>query len=81
MVIDARKLWEQAKANGEKRRACPRHRFERMTDRRLGQRHTCLNCGCEMRGPEVMFYIEGYEAAGGSADDIWPGYREVREAP
>ena len=75
--IAFKKLWDQAKANGAKRRACTRHRFDPMTNYQLGQIQVCLNCGCNLRGPDVMFYIEGYEAGGGNADDICLGYREV----
>lgn len=65
-------IWEQVKANSAKLRACPRHRFPG-GDVKIGQKLTCLACGGEMGIPSIADYVRGYEAAGGSADDIWPG--------
>lgn len=74
MKFDAKAIWAQVKANSEKLRACKRHRFP-AGPIRLGQRHTCLDGGGEIDGVALLHYIEGYEAAGGDAVDIYPGYR------
>lgn len=74
MKIDAKALWEQVKANSAKLNACPRHRFP-AGPVRLGQKHTCLDCGGAIDGVALLNYIAGYEAAGGDAADIYPGFR------
>ena len=74
MTIDAKGIWEKVKANSEKLRACKRHRFP-AGPINLGQRHTCLDCGGEIDGYALHWYIDGYEAAGGDAADIYPGFR------
>lgn len=53
--------------------ACPRHEFtgEKMPP---GNKYTCLICGGEMKGRDVLFYIQGYQAAGGDCNDIYPGW-------
>lgn len=68
-----KKLLEGIRANTRKLDGCPRHKFsgERMPP---GNKHTCLNCGGKMNGGDVLYYIAGYEAAGGSCDDIYPGW-------
>ena len=55
--------------------ACERHRFEGKPTGTLGARVTCANCGGKMKVLDVAIYMRGYEAAGGAADDIWPGLR------
>lgn len=66
-------LWEQVKENHRKLNACPRHRFEGK-EVRIGQKMTCLECGGEMDLSRIGQYIDGYRAAGGDSDDVWPGY-------
>jgi hypothetical protein len=68
-------LWDQVKANIARLSACKRHRFE-ATSVHLGQKHPCLECGGKISLTDLGQYIAGYEAHGGSADDIWPGYRK-----
>lgn len=80
MSIDIKKILAEVQENIARRQACLRHRFDPPPLRKLGEKHTCLECGCTMSGPHIMFYIEGYEAAGGHCDDIWPGFRETRNA-
>lgn len=67
-------LRERIRENLDKLDNCPRHKFsgERMPP---GNKHTCLNCGGEMNGGDVLYYIAGYEAAGGDCNDIYPGWR------
>ena len=72
-------IWEEVKANIARIDACPRHRFE--GDRaavKLGVRQVCLNCGGAMGIVDIGNYIKGFEAAGGSADAVWPGYRKEK---
>jgi hypothetical protein len=77
MNIDGKSLWEAVKENSAKKAACKRHRFEPHPVK-LGEKQTCLDCGGTMSLTDMGNYIAGYEAAGQSADDIWPGYRAVR---
>ncbi|MBX9944917.1 MAG: phage Gp37/Gp68 family protein [Reyranella sp.] len=42
---------------------------------RLGQKHTCLDCGGEIDGVALLHYVEGYQAAGGDPHDVYPGFR------
>lgn len=71
---ESQKLFEQIKANSAALAACRRHRFEPSEPRQLFGRVTCLHCGGTIQSTDVYHYIRGYEAAGGSADDIWPGW-------
>ena len=76
MRADIEQTLADALENRKKLNGCPRHQFEPTTDRRkLDQKHTCTCCGGQMRLNEIARYIEGYEAAGGSADHIWFGFR------
>lgn len=74
MKIDTKAIWQQVKANHDRLRACKRHRFPAGAVR-LGQKHTCLDCGGEIDGVALLNYIAGYEAAGGDSADIYPGFR------
>lgn len=78
MTIDARALWDQVKANGAALNGCKRHRFMGGRIEKLGQKYTCAACGGQMGLVDIGNYIKGYEAAGGSADDIWPDYHGAR---
>lgn len=74
-MSEAMTLWKQVKENRSKLRACERHLIDVPTSPvRLGQRVTCVRCGGNMGLAELGYYIQGYEAAGKSANDIWPGY-------
>lgn len=70
-------IWEQVKANHAKLRNCKRHRFPE-GDVKIGQKMVCLECGGEMDLTRIGEYIRGYQAAGGKADDVWPGYERKR---
>lgn len=74
---DMRALWEEAKENNRKLSECKRHEFEGGSVR-LGQKMICRHCGGSMGLVNIGEYISGYEAAGKSADDIWPGYRSIK---
>lgn len=66
-------ILKSIRANSKKLQECKCHKFsgERMPP---GNNYTCLNCGGEMKGRDVLFYIEGYKAAGGDCNDIYPGW-------
>jgi hypothetical protein len=74
-MLDAKSLWAEVQENSRNLRACKRHRFERETVT-LGMKINCLNCGGYLRLTDIGQYIAGYEAAGGTATDIWPAYKE-----
>lgn len=68
----------EIRANTKKLDNCKLHKFsgERMPP---GNKHTCLNCGGQMKGSDVLWYIAGYEAGGGDCNDIYPGWRGDNE--
>lgn len=77
--MDVPSLLAEIRANRTKLDACDVHRFA-PDDYKFGQKMTCLKCGGTMQATDVGHYIKGYEAHGGSCDDIWPGYRKPRES-
>ena len=66
-----------SQSNLDKLRSCQRHLFGGDT-LKLGERPTCKNCGGQMQITDIGQYIAGYEAHGGTADDIWPGYHATK---
>lgn len=71
------KRWEKAKANKRRLDACARHRFFSRSPSEgspFGKSFVCLNCGGAMNFLSIGEYIEGYQAAGGNPNDIWPGW-------
>lgn len=74
----AQELFRQVKENLNRLRNCPRHRFAADQLVQIGTKVTCLECQGSISLTDVGLYIQGYKAAGGSADDIWPGYEAVR---
>ena len=64
----------QVRANHAKLDGCKRHRFDGGKKVALGMKCVCLDCGGTMSLTDAGWYVKGYEAAGGEADDIWPGY-------
>lgn len=75
--FDPKQLLADIRANSATLDACPRHLFKQ-DDYTFGQKMTCLHCQGRMQATDVMWYVKGYEAAGGHCDDIWPGYRTPR---
>lgn len=71
-----RGIWEDVKANSARLRACARHRFD--GDFQIGKRKVCLVCGGGMSLTDIGNYIRGYEAAGGNADAVWPGFQKPK---
>ena len=74
--FDGKKLLAEIRANNAKLNGCACHRFDPPVELKLNLKLTCLSCGGEMRFGDIGQYIKGYEAAGKSADDIWPGWGE-----
>ena len=64
----------QVRANQAKLSGCKQHRFDGGKTVKLGMKCECLACGGTISLTDAGWYIKGFEAAGGSADDIWPGY-------
>lgn len=72
--IDTAAILKQVKANRRLVDGCKLHRFEARNIKPF-HKATCLACGGEMGLVQIGFYIKGYEAGGGKADDVWPNYR------
>jgi hypothetical protein len=70
-----RVMYEGIRQNRTTLDNCPKHRFscEQVTIT-LGVKLRCLECGGDMILTEIAQYIRGYVAAGGDANEIWPGY-------
>lgn len=78
---DAGEAWGHAESNQGKLNTCPRHRFAwadvvGIVPGRIevGAKFTCDVCGGRMPALEMFRYIQGYEAAGGNANDVCPGF-------
>ena len=56
---------------------CAKHTFDGVYIKTLGAKYTCRSCGYQARLSDIGPYIRGYVAAGGDANDIWPGWRGV----
>jgi len=70
MSINFKEILETVKANDARLKQCPRHRFVWPEVRKFGAKLKCENCGGEMDLVQILRYIEGYEAAGRTANDI-----------
>lgn len=74
---EVQKIFEQVKVNIARLHSCPRHKFDQgNVSVGLGKKVVCVNCHGEMGLMQAAEYIRGYEAAGGNADDVWPGYHK-----
>lgn len=75
-TTDYKKMLADIRENHRRWRECPRHLYRAWdaNKHRLGQKHTCLNCGSSKSLTDIGCYIEGYQAAGGNPNDIMPGY-------
>lgn len=71
--LDAREILAEVRENIRRLKSCPRHTVD-PASRVFGQPTYCIHCGGKLRAEELMQYIAGYRAAGGNANDIWPGY-------
>lgn len=65
------------RANRERLDSCDRHLFE-YEKVQIGQKLACSKCKGTMQLTDAGWYVKGYEAAGGNADDVWPGFRKPR---
>ena len=73
----SKKLWAEAVANVERLNGCPRHLFEfDGHEVKFGAKATCKKCGGTLDMLQVRQYVLGYEAAGGNANDVLPGFRQ-----
>lgn len=79
--VDFKGLWQRAQDNRGKIDACPCHVFPANTVVQFGGKVTCERCGGTMGLVEAFRYVQGYEAAGGLANDIWPNFREPTTEP
>lgn len=70
-------IWEEVKANSAKRKACKLHRIDPKAYK-FGRKVTCLNCTAWMAATDLMYYVEGYQAAGGDPSDVWPGWENKK---
>lgn len=70
---EAKRLWDEVKENIARLESCPRHQFEAGTPA-LGEKIFCINCRGQMSHLDARQYLRGYQAAGGDADDVWPGW-------
>jgi hypothetical protein len=79
MISEAsRKLWEEVKENHRRQEACPKHHFT-YDKVQIGKPIECDNCGGTMQFTDAGMYVKGYMAAGGNADDVWPGWFTKRQ--
>ncbi|HCG6030271.1 TPA: hypothetical protein ACX3EJ_001026 [Vibrio parahaemolyticus] len=76
--INAQKILQDIKKNNKKLDSCNVHQFEGGDPLPFGMKYKCKKCGGEMKGTDVLWYITGYEAAGGNADDIYPNWHGVK---
>lgn len=81
MGQDRKRLWAEVQAkvqaNSARLEGCKRHRFDYSTVK-LGQRLKCTHCGGELQLTDAGTYVKGYIAAGGNAEDVWPGWNRRR---
>lgn len=69
-----KETWENVQENSRRLRGCPRHRFKGERSTMLKANYVCSECGGEIDSLKINYYIQGYMAAGGDVNDIWPGY-------
>jgi hypothetical protein len=62
--------------NIDKLHGCSRHRFV-PAEVKVGAYYTCLNCGGQIGAVDLGFYIDGYKAAGGNVNDVFPGWTKT----
>lgn len=70
---DIMSIWDEVKANKEKLKACPQHRFDAL-EVKIGQKIVCLECGGTMGLTQAADYVTGYRDAGGDPEKVWPGF-------
>lgn len=78
MSAAVKSIWQEVQDNRKALDSCSLHQFEPPEELKLGDVYTCKNCGGKKRISDISDYIHGYEAAGGNANDIWPGWRKKK---
>lgn len=66
-------ILSEVRANRAKLDGCARHHWT-YAKLVLGQPLICDNCGGTMQITDAGMYVKGYIAAGGNAEDVWPGW-------
>jgi hypothetical protein len=69
----------ELRENQKRLRGCKRHRFPGGHIPALGQKLVCLECGGTLGLTDAGYYVDGYVAAGGCEDDVWPGFSRRHE--
>lgn len=73
--MDAKVILDEVRINHARLKSCDLHVFDPATYK-PGKRMVCVKCHGELQSVRIGSYIDGYEAAGGDCNDIWPGYRD-----
>lgn len=80
---EMQKLIEEVKANTARLKLCTLHQFpaypplKSQGSRSLPVRHlTCIRCGGQVDVINAIYYVRGYVAAGGNAEQIIPNWSE-----
>lgn len=68
-------IWVEVKANHARLKSCAKHQYEGGQIKKLGAKYACKNCGGTRGLEHIGDYIDGYVAAGGNSEDIWPGWK------
>ncbi len=80
MALDMKVELAKIRKNINNIERCKKHRFDPDNyGRKPGAKATCLNCGGVMRLTEVGSYLQGFKAAGGDTEEVWPGYYKKRK--
>jgi hypothetical protein len=72
VTIDFRAIAAEVKENLRKRRACPQHLFP-PAEAKMQTRVVCTRCTAWLGTCDALAYCEGFRAAGGDTDEVWPG--------
>ena len=77
MTPEQAAILTKVRENRAKLDGCKKHHwtYEKLT---LGQPLVCDNCGGTTQITDAGWYVQGYVAAGGNADDVWPGWKKKR---
>jgi hypothetical protein len=67
-------IMAEVKANRTKLDGCTRHLFDIPKPVKMGAKYYCKMCGGQTSLTNIGWYIRGYVAHGGLADDIVPGW-------
>lgn len=67
-------IMAEVKANRAKLDGCYRHLFDIPKPITMGAKYHCQKCGGQTSLTDIGWYIRGYVAHGGDANDIVPGW-------